>query len=127
VPVKAHNSISIVKRYHSLIRRAYQIIVSEIPKLDKDMALQMAFKAINNSAGPDGLVPTLLVFRAYPRIIESDTPSSTVAQRATAIKKAMAEIHKLQAERQITDVLNTRNRPITNKVHSLPPSSLVLV
>jgi hypothetical protein len=39
VLVKAHNSIGIVKRYHSLIRRAYQIIVSEIPKLDKNMAL----------------------------------------------------------------------------------------
>jgi hypothetical protein len=39
----------------------------------------MAFKAINDSAGPDGLVLTLLVFRAYPRMIESDAPSSTVA------------------------------------------------
>jgi hypothetical protein len=91
------------------------------------MALQMTFKAINDSAGPDGLVPTLLVFGAYLRIIESDAPSPTVAQRATAIKKAMAEIHKLQAKRQITDALNTRNGPMTNKVYSLPPSSPVLV
>jgi len=30
------------------------------------MALQMAFKAINDMAGPEGLVPTLLVFKAYP-------------------------------------------------------------
>jgi hypothetical protein len=79
VPVKAHNSIGMVKRYYGLIRRAYQIIVSEIPELDKDIALQMAFKAINDSAGPDGLVPTLLVFGAYPKITESDTLSSTVA------------------------------------------------
>jgi len=28
----------------------------------------MAVKAINNTAGPNGLVPTLLVYRAYPRI-----------------------------------------------------------
>ena len=55
----------------------------------------MAFKAINDSTGPDGLVPTLLVFRAYPRMVESDTPSPIVAQRATVIKKAMAEIQKL--------------------------------
>jgi hypothetical protein len=38
----------------------------------------MAFKAINDSAGPDGLVLTLLVFRAYLRIIESDAPFFTV-------------------------------------------------
>jgi hypothetical protein len=68
-----------VERYHSLIRRVYQIIVSEIPELNKNMALQMAFKAINNSASPDGLVPTLLVFEAYPRMIESDALSPIVA------------------------------------------------
>jgi hypothetical protein len=43
------------------------------------MALQMAFKVINNSAGPDGLVLMLLVFKAYPRIIKLDASSSTVA------------------------------------------------
>jgi hypothetical protein len=79
VLVKAYNFISIVKRYHGLIRRAYQIIVFEIPELDKDIALQMAFKAINDSASPDGLVLTLLVFRAYSRMIESDAPSPIVA------------------------------------------------
>jgi hypothetical protein len=79
VPVKAHNFISIVKRYYSLIQHAYQIIVSKIPKLNKNIALQIAFKTINNSAGPDGLVLMLLVFGAYLRIIESDTSSPTVA------------------------------------------------
>jgi len=34
----------------------------------------MAFKAINNTAGPEGIVPILLVFRAYPRMVESDAP-----------------------------------------------------
>jgi len=32
----------------------------------------MAFKAINNTAGLEGLVPTLLVFGAYPRMVELD-------------------------------------------------------
>jgi hypothetical protein len=59
------------------------------------MALQMAFKAINDTAGPDRLVPTLLVFGAYPRMVESDAPSTTVTQRAIAIKKAMVEVQKL--------------------------------
>ena len=55
-----------VERYYSLIRYAYQIITTELPDLDKNIALQIAFKAINNSVGPDGLVPILLVFGAYP-------------------------------------------------------------
>ena len=52
----------------------------EIPDIDKDMALQMAFKAINDTAGPDRLVPTLLVFSAYPQMVESDAPSPSVTQ-----------------------------------------------
>ena len=32
----------------------------------KELALQMAVKAINDIASPDGLVPILLVFGAYP-------------------------------------------------------------
>jgi hypothetical protein len=63
------------------------------------MVLQIAFKAINDTAGPDGLVPTLLVFGAYPRMVESDAPSITVTQRAIVIKKAMVEVQKLRAER----------------------------
>ena len=58
----------------------------------------MVFKAFNNTAGPDGLVPTLLVFGAYPQMAELDIPLSTVTQRANAVKKAIVEIYKLCAE-----------------------------
>jgi hypothetical protein len=78
VPVKAYNFIGIVKRYYGLIWHVYQIIVFKIPKLNKDIALQMAFKAINNLADLDGLVLTLLVFKAYFKIIKSDTLSFIV-------------------------------------------------
>ena len=72
VPVESHHSIGIVERYHAPIRRAYVIITTEIKDLDPDMALQMAFKAINDTAGPDGLIPTLLVYSAYPYITKHD-------------------------------------------------------
>ena len=42
------------------------------------MALQIAFKAINNTIGLNGLVPTLLVFGVYLWIIELDAPSPTI-------------------------------------------------
>ena len=58
------------------------------------MALQMAVKAVNDTAGPDRLVPTLLVYRAYPRINNLDPPAPSM-ERAAAIRKAMAEMVKL--------------------------------
>ena len=66
VPVEAHWSIGKVKRYYAVLHRAYQIVSEELPDLNKEMALQMAVKAVNNTAGPNGLVPTLLVFGAFP-------------------------------------------------------------
>ena len=58
----------------------------------------MAFKAINNSIGPDSLIPTLLVFKAYLYIVESNTPNFIVIKQTVALKKAMEEIKKLKAE-----------------------------
>jgi hypothetical protein len=87
----------------------------------------MAFKAINDTAGPDGIVPTLLVFGAYPRLVESDSPSLTVSHRATVLKKAMEEVRKFRAKRQVNDALNHRNGPSTSAIKDLPLNSDVLV
>jgi hypothetical protein len=92
VLVKAYNLIKIVERYHGPIRQAYFIIMTEIPGINKDMALQMAFKAINDTAGLDGLVLTLLVYNTLPRIVEYDVPLPTITQRSMALKKAILEI-----------------------------------
>ena len=67
-----------VKCYYGPLYRIYHIITTELLDISKDIALQMAFKAINNFIGLDGLIFTLLVFRAYPRIVESNVPNPTV-------------------------------------------------
>ena len=55
----------------------------------------MAVKAMNDSAGPEGLIPTLLVFGAFPRMVGTDPPTLSIQQRAIAIRKAMAEVAKI--------------------------------
>ena len=45
----------------------------------------MAVKAINNTAGPDGLVPTLLVYGAYLRISNLDPPTLSIIKQAAII------------------------------------------
>jgi len=123
IPVEAHWTIGKVERYHAPIRRAYEIFSAELPELSPDARLQAAFKAVNDTAGPNGLVPTLLVFGAYPRVNADSPPSATLARRAQATAKAMAELRKLAAKRKINDALNTRNGP---DVTALTPSSLEL-
>jgi hypothetical protein len=76
--MEAHNSISMVERYYRPLRYIYQILYIELPDLSKEATLQIAFKAINDTTGPDGLVPTLLAFGAYPQITDLDALSPTV-------------------------------------------------
>ncbi|KDN69178.1 hypothetical protein CSUB01_12252 [Colletotrichum sublineola] len=76
-----------VERYHAPLRRAYKIFRDEGES--PTVALQLAVKAINDTAGPDGLVPTLLVFGAYPRIADSSLPSLLITKRAETVKKAI--------------------------------------
>ncbi|KAL3713545.1 hypothetical protein TMatcc_002248 [Talaromyces marneffei ATCC 18224] len=127
VPVEAHWSIGAVERYHAVLRGSYEIMKEELPDISAEAALQMAVKAVNDTAGPDGLVPTLLVFGAYPRMTEYDPPAPTITQRAAAVKKAMTEIRRLRAQRQVTDAVNTRNGPSSTAVHRLPLNSDILV
>ena len=78
IPIKAHNSVKMVECYYGPLYCIYHIITAELLDISKDIALQIAFKAINNSIGPNGLIPTLLVFKAYLHIVESNAPNPTV-------------------------------------------------
>jgi hypothetical protein len=129
VPVEAHNSIGLVERYHAPLRRSYEIIRDELKDehIDKEMILQMAVKAVNDSVGPNGLVPTLLVFGAYPRLTEMDPPSPSVTKRAEAIRAATKEVRRLHAVRQVQEALAMRNGPSTKSTLDLPLQSDVRV
>ena len=61
-----------------LLRRVYKIISLELKGISKELTLQIAVKAINDSASLDGLVPTLLVFGAYPRITNNSLLSPSI-------------------------------------------------
>ena len=65
--------------------------MDERQDIQKELALRMAVKAVNDTAGPDGLVPTLLVYGTCPRISNPDPPAPSITERAAAVWKAMAE------------------------------------
>ena len=87
----------------------------------------MAVKAVNNTAGPDGLVPTLLVYKAYPRISNLDPPAPSITEQAAIIQKAMAKIVKLRAKQTINSALYYRNRLDITLVYNLLLNLEVLI
>jgi hypothetical protein len=66
--------------------------MTEIPGIDKEITLQMAFKAINDITRPDRLVLTLLVYNALSQMVKYNALSLTVTQRSVALRKAMSKI-----------------------------------
>ena len=68
VLIEAYWSVRIVERAYLTLQRAYKIIIDKLQGLraTKEMVLQMAVKAVNDIAGLDGLVLTLLIFGTYP-------------------------------------------------------------
>jgi hypothetical protein len=129
VLVKAYNSVGQVKRYYTPLQHAYEIIQDKLKDkhIDKEIMLQMAVKAINDSARPDGIVPILLVFGAYSRLTEIDPPSPSVTKRAEAICTATKKVRRLYAERRVKDALAIRNGPNTKNTLDLPLQSDVRV
>ena len=53
----------------------------------------MAVKAINNLAGLDKIISTLLAFGAYPQITKIDILSPSITKRAEVICIAIKEVH----------------------------------
>jgi len=87
----------------------------------------MAVKAVNDTASPDGLIPTLLVYRAYLRISNLDPSTPSIIDRAAIVRKAIAEIVKLRAKQTVNSALYHCNGPDTTPIYDLPLNSKVLV
>jgi hypothetical protein len=113
IPVEAYNSIRKIKRYHTFLRQAYKIIYNELRDTSTKTSLQITIKTINNSAGPDGIIPTFFVFSIYPRIIENSVPSLIITKRTKTIYKTTKKIRYFYAKQQVIDTLVIRNSPNT--------------
>lgn len=128
MPIEAHWALGKVERSHGPLRRAFEILKAEIGYCtDDETLLQMAVKALNDTAGPNGIVPTLLVFGAYPRISQDSPPSPDIARRALAVQKAMKMLRTIRAEVEVNRAINTRNGPDLQSTLSLPIQSDVLI
>ena len=55
----------------------------------------MAVKTVNNTASPNRLIPTLLIYGVYLRISNLNPPILFITEQVAAIQEAIAEIIKL--------------------------------
>ncbi len=68
------------------------LLTIEIPDIEPKLVLQISFKVINNSIGPNGLVFTLLLFSTYLKMTELDALPFSITQHDIVIKNTINEI-----------------------------------
>ncbi len=129
-PIESANTMSHVERYHAPLRSAYKKIRDSLPRSETDdECLQLAVKAVNDTIGPEGLIPTLLVFGAIPRPATTEQ-SKCQMERAKALDLAMDSVRKEQAKRRINFGLQTKGPKAmehSEKLRNLPAGSPVYV
>jgi hypothetical protein len=125
VPVETYNSISKIKQYHSLLRRAYKIIYDKLrdTKTNTEINLQMAIKTINDSIGPDGIIPILLVFRTYPKMTNNSALSPTTTKKTKVIRKANNKVKRYYTKQHVENALRIKNSPNITVIFKLPIQS----
>ena len=104
-PIESHSSIGIVERFHSPIRHVFQKI-QQGPDKDatKELRLALATKAVNDTIGIHGYVPTILVYGALPSIVLGEACSHAVQhQRMRMMHLARNAAEAYIAERRVRE------------------------
>jgi hypothetical protein len=95
------------------------------PDIQPAIGLRLAVKAMNDTIGEDGLVPSLLVFGISPRHQVLSTNLPTQQERMKVLATANAEMNSIIAERRILTALQ-KSIPAAS-VHSFDIGDEVLV
>lgn len=98
--VEAHNAIGVGERYHAPPRRIYLAVRNSYPKLRERLGLCLSIKSMNDTMGPEGLVPSLLLFVVIPSlpVINKQLPEpSEKRDRMAVVSITRAEMSTITA------------------------------
>lgn len=99
--VESQNAINVRQTYHDFLRRIFNKAKADNHQLLDEDVLVLSTKALNDTVGPNGLVPTLLVFGILQRIPFALTELSTKVQRKKSMATARSEMSTLVAKSKL--------------------------
>lgn len=116
--VKAHSSFGIGERYRQPLRTTFRKLPFSHPNISGPLLLAMSVKAMKHTLGPEGIVPSALVFGEFQQIRATGDAVITrpdLAARASAATQDLAEIDKHMARLRLQRALR-QNAPPAAKV-----------
>lgn len=71
MPVEATQLVELIERYYGPLRRTYQLITKALKNepAPRESRLQLVVKPTNDTGEHDGIISTLLVFRAFTQVL----------------------------------------------------------
>jgi hypothetical protein len=110
---------------HGPLRRIYRKVSFDFPAAPPEMILKCATKALNDTMGENGLVPSLLIFGIIPRfpILATDLPEQR--ERMRILAAAQVEYNTVVAERRILEALKSRVSDSADRVYEIGEEVLV--
>jgi hypothetical protein len=96
----------------------------DFPALSSDLRLQVSVKAMNDSLGPEGLVPILLVFGVQPRLDGVVSFLTSQSELMAALQLAKLETDHVSAELSLRRALHKNNPRAAHRV--VTPGKYVL-
>ncbi len=126
--VQSHNSLGIGERYHEPLRDTYRKLKLDHPSMQRQLLLASAVKAMNDTLGPEGVVPTALVLGEFPSLRSFEgtiVPRPTLAERVVVTQAARRLIAKHLAQTKVKQALNHNIPSATD--NSFQPGNKILV
>jgi Reverse transcriptase (RNA-dependent DNA polymerase) len=92
-----------------MLRRIYNKVSLTHPDMPSQLRLALSVKAMNDTAGPNGLVPLLLLFGVIPRLPGDDSVFPDQTRRLEAIETARQENGRIVVQSRVR--ISLRKQP----------------
>lgn len=123
--MESHNALGGGERYHAFLRTIYRKVRADNPGVHQEAALSTAVAAMNQTAGPHGLVPTLLVFGVIPRTPVTPVLLPDQHSRMKAMVDARKQMQAVVAKARLRVALSANVPAAADRV--VNPGDQVLV
>ena len=123
--VESHNAINVGERYHSFLRRIFNKIASSHEDLPPSHLLALSIRAMNDTSGTNGLVPTLLVFGVLPRIPILPSKLPDQVKRLQVMMNARKEMNAIVAKSALSRAMKTNVPSAAKKTFKIGDEVLV--
>jgi hypothetical protein len=123
--IESHNSLGTGERYHGPLRRIFKKVTASYPSVTAELRLALSTKAMNDCVGPEGLVPSLLVFGVMPRLPDFPRQIPSQIDRFKCLYKARREYELWVCRQRV--LIGLRRRPPPASEYTILPGDKISV